>query len=105
VPIMLNSLLTQIGLDPANAILLRHQDKRAPRGRTPYELRRNNRPDFERYQSTQNIKNRQKFSRAPVWASFVGTPDSATMFAGMFAAKYTGWPAGGRYALAACRWD
>lgn len=89
-PIMLNSLLTQIGLDAANAILLRHQDKRAARGRTPYELWRDNRPDFERYQSTQNIKNRQKFSRAPVWVSFVGTPDGATMFAGMYAAKYTG---------------
>jgi hypothetical protein len=89
-PIMFNSLLTQNALDPANVILLRHQDQRAARGRTPYELWRDNRAAFERYQSTQRIANRRKFSSAPVWASFVGTPDGATMFAGMYAAKYNG---------------
>ena len=89
-PIMLNSLLTQIELEPANVILLRHQDKRAAPGRTPYELWRDNRPAFERYQSTQNIRNRQKLSRASVWASFVGTFDGATMFVGMYATKYNG---------------
>jgi len=89
-PIMLNSLLTQIELEPANVILLRNQDKRAAPGRTPYELWRDNRPAFERYQSTQNIRNRQKLSRASVWASFVGTFDGATMFVGMYATKYTG---------------
>jgi hypothetical protein len=89
-PIMFNSLLTQNALDPANVILLRHQDQRAAPGRTPYELWRDNRPNFESYQSTQSIANRQKFSRAPVWASFVGTPSGATMFVGMYAAKYSG---------------
>src|ERR1700730_13142044 len=89
-PIMLNSLLTQIELEPANVILLRNQDKRAAPGRTPYELWRDNRPAFERYQSTQNIRNRQKLSRASVWASFVGTFDGATMFVGMYATKYNG---------------
>jgi hypothetical protein len=89
-PIMLNSLLTQLGLDPAKVILLRHQDKRAARGRTPYELWRDNRPAFEDYQSTQSIEKRQRLSRATVWMSFVGTPDGATMFAGMYAAKYIG---------------
>jgi hypothetical protein len=89
-PIMFNSVLTQNALDPANVILLRHQDQRAARGRTPYELWRDNRPAFESYQSTQRIKNRHKFSRAPVWASFVGTPSGATMFVGMYAAKYSG---------------
>jgi hypothetical protein len=88
-PIMFNSVLTQNALDPANVILLRHQDQRAARGRTPYELWRDNRPAFESYQSTQRIKNRHKFSRAPVWASFVGTPSGATMFVGMYAAKYS----------------
>jgi hypothetical protein len=89
-PLLFNSLLAQNDLVPANVILLRHQDKRAARGRTPYELWRDNRPAFERYQSLQSIENRQKLSRAPVWASFVGTPDGATMFAGMYAAKYNG---------------
>lgn len=93
-PIMFNSLLTQNALDPAKVILLRHQDQRAERGRTPYELWRDNRPAFESYQSTQSIANRPKFERATVWASFVGTPDGATMFVGMYAAKYNGLLAG-----------
>ncbi len=89
-PIMFNSLLTQHGIDAAHVILLRHQDQRAARGRTPYELWRDNRPAFECYQETQSIKNRQKLSRASIWASFVGTPDGATMFAGMYAVIYNG---------------
>ncbi len=88
--ILFNSVLTQNGIDPANVILLRHQDQRAARGRTPYELWRDNPPAFERYQSLQSIPNRPKFSRAPIWASFVGTPDGATMFVGLYAAKHIG---------------
>jgi hypothetical protein len=87
---MFNSLLTQNALDPANVVMLRHQDQRAARGRTPYELWRDNRPAFENYQSTQSIGNRAKLERATVWASFVGTPDGATMFVGMYDAKYSG---------------
>jgi hypothetical protein len=88
--ILFNSVLTQIGIDAANVILLRHQDQRAARGRTPYELWRDSPPAFERYQSVQSIPNRPKFLRAPIWASFVGTPDGATMFVGLYAAKYCG---------------
>lgn len=44
----------------------------------------------QRYQSTQKIANKKKFSRAPVWASFVGTPRGETMFVGMYAAQYSG---------------
>jgi len=47
-PIMFNSLLTQNALDPANVVLLRHQDQRAARGRTPYELWRDDRPASHR---------------------------------------------------------
>jgi hypothetical protein len=89
-PILFNSLLAQHGIAPAAVILLRHQDKRASPGRTPYELWRDNRPAFEVYQSCQSFKNRSKLSRAPNWASFVATPDGATMFVGMYAAKYKG---------------
>jgi hypothetical protein len=89
-PIMFNSLLTQYGFDPAEVILLRNQHQRAARGRTPYGLWRDNRPIFDSYQSTQSIANRPRFSRAPVWASFVGTPGGATMFVSMYAAKYSG---------------
>jgi hypothetical protein len=48
-PFLFNSLLTQYVFDPANVILVRHQDQRATPGRTPYELWRDNRPVFERY--------------------------------------------------------
>lgn len=89
-PILFNSLLSQLGLAPETVILLRHQDKRAAPGRTPYELWRDDRPAFEADQSRQSIGNRPKFSRAPNWASFVATPGGATMFAGIYAAKRTG---------------
>jgi hypothetical protein len=88
-PILFNSLLGQFGIAPADTILLRHQDKRAAPGRTPYELWRDNRPAFEDYQSGQSFANRPKFLR-PIWASFVGTPDGATMFVGLYYAKYKG---------------
>jgi hypothetical protein len=90
VPILFNSLLAQIDLKPEQVILLRHQDKRAARGRTPYELWRDDPPAFESYQSIQSFENRPKFSRATYWVSFVATPDSATMFVGLYAAKYKG---------------
>jgi hypothetical protein len=89
-PVLFNLLLAQIDLKPENVILLRHQDKRAARGRTPYELWRDDPPAFECYQSIQSLENRPKFSRARNWASFVATQDGATMFVGTYAAKYIG---------------
>jgi hypothetical protein len=90
VPVYFNSLLAQFGLTPETVILLRHQDKRAWPGRTPYELWRDNRPAFEDYQSYQTFDNRSKFTRAPHWASFVATPSGATMFVGLYTAEYRG---------------
>jgi hypothetical protein len=87
---MFNSLLDNLGISMAKVILLRHQDGRSARGRTPYELWRDNRPGFELYQSFQTTRDRSKFSRVPYWASFVATPDGATMFVGLYAAKYQG---------------
>ena len=59
-PIMFNTILTEAGLSLADVCLLRHQDNRADRGRTPYELWRDTRPEFDRYQSRQNVKRRQE---------------------------------------------
>jgi hypothetical protein len=87
-PIFFNSLLAQFGIAPSTVILLRHQDKRALPGRTPYELWRDNTPEFERYQSCQSVENRAKFSRGQNWASFVGTPGGDTMFVGLYTATY-----------------
>lgn len=89
-PIMFNTLLSHAGLDLDDVILVRHKDNRADRGRTPYEMWRDNRPAFEDYQSHQDVKNRSRFSRAGRWASFVGTPGGETMFAGLYTAAYEG---------------
>jgi hypothetical protein len=89
VPIMFNTVLRQAGLSLTDVCLVRHQDSRAARGRTPYELWRDDRPAFDLYQSHQKKASHQKFSR-PLWASFVGTHDNDTLFVGVYAAKYRG---------------
>lgn len=85
-----NSLLNQLGLDASDVVLLRHQDHRAKKGRTPYELWRDDKPAFEQYQSTQDFRNRPKLTRVKYWASFVGTADGKTMFVGTYGATYRG---------------
>jgi hypothetical protein len=87
---MFNTILLDAGLSLADVCLLRHQDQRAARGRTPYELWRDDTPAFDCYQSHQRIDGRSKFSRAHHWASFVGTPAGETLFAGLYHAKYRG---------------
>lgn len=87
--IMLNTILVAAGFQLTDVRLLRHKDNRADRGRTPYELWRDDRPQFESYQSTQSIANREKVS-ARFWASFVGTPSDETLFVGLYAVKYLG---------------
>src|SRR5438445_11202545 len=88
-PIMLNTILSEASLPLVDIRLLRHKDKRAARGRTPYELWRDNRPQFELYQSTQSIANRQKLN-APCWAVFIVNLNDETMFAGIYAVTYRG---------------
>ena len=88
-PIMFNTILREAGLPLADVRLIRHKDKRARKGRTPYELWRDNRPQFELYQSTQSIRNRQKFT-APYWAVFIVNLNDETMFAGLYAVRYQG---------------
>lgn len=71
-------------------ILLRHQDPRAARGRTPYELWRDDPATFDLYQSHQATDARSKFRRAHCWASFIGTPVGETLFVGLYHASYRG---------------
>lgn len=85
-PIMLNTVLQAADFDVADIRLLRHKDNRATKGRTPYELWRDNRQQFNLYQATQGIKNESKL-RAPYWASFVGTPSDETLFVGIYSVK------------------
>ncbi len=86
-PMMFNMLLREAGLALADVRLLRHKDKRAAKGRTPYELWRDNRQQFDLYQATQRVGNRDKL-RAPCWASFLGTPSDETLFVGLYGVKY-----------------
>jgi hypothetical protein len=88
-PIMFNTILQSEGLDLGDVRLLRHQDNRAERGATPYELWRDDRPKFEIYQSHQRVDRRANFSSL-FWATFVGTPENETMFVGLYGVKYGG---------------
>ena len=88
-PIMLNTILREIDLPLNDIRLIRHKDKRAKRGFTPYELWRDNLSQFENYQSTQSIPNRAKLN-VPYWAVFVVNLNNETMFAGLYTVKYRG---------------
>lgn len=82
-PILFNSLLREAAFQLNEVRLVRHKDQNSARGRTPYELWRDNRPQFEFYQSTQRVENGTKFA-AKYWASFLGTPNDETLFIGVY---------------------
>jgi len=86
-PIMFNSILQEAGLPLEEVRLIRHKDKRAAKGFTPYELWRDNRPQFDLYQASQNLKNRNLLSSA-YWAPFVVNMADEAVFAGIYSAKY-----------------
>lgn len=88
-PIWFNSILRDAGISPIDTRLIRHKDKRATRGRTPYELWRDNRPMFDAYQSSQRISNRTKLS-SPFWAVFIVNFADETMFGGIYRVQYRG---------------
>jgi hypothetical protein len=85
----LNTLLSEAGVPLAAVRLLRHQDSRSAKGRSPYELWRDERPAFMNYQESQRFGNRAKL-RADYWASFVVTPAGETLLAGFYACGYVG---------------
>jgi hypothetical protein len=88
-PIMLSTVLESSGLNLKDVRFVRHKDQRASKGRSPFELWRDQRPLFEDYQSSQAIKNRKKFS-ASHWCVFVVDGFDETMFAGIYSAKFLG---------------
>ena len=89
-PIKFNSVLANVGINPKSVVLMRHQDQRSDPGRTPYDLWRDDRSSFLRYQSVQAISKRATLCRAPIWAAFVVTHNGGTMFAGLYFAEYLG---------------
>jgi hypothetical protein len=82
-PIMFNSILSTAGFSLTEVRLMRHKDNQALKGRTPYELWRDDRPQFEVYQSTHSMEKRAKLN-TPYWAVFLGTPQDETLFIGMY---------------------
>lgn len=88
-PIMLNTVLHEAGLPLSEVRLVRHKDKSATKGRSPYELWRDNRPQFDLYQSSQSFEKRKMFS-APYWAVFIANFNNETMFVGVYRVKYRG---------------
>lgn len=85
-PIIFNSILREAKLSLSDVRLLRHKDTSSEKGRSPYELWRDDRPQFDRYQSTQLVTNRTKLD-VRYWASFLGTPSDETLFVGLYEVK------------------
>ncbi len=77
-----NLLLKSEGIDPREVRLLRHQQP-SEVGLSPYALWRDDRPEFERYQSAQRADRRGYF-KGQFWAGFVVPPDGSTLFAGLY---------------------
>lgn len=84
-----NHLLSAVGIDPADVRLLRHKDQRALKGRSPYEMWRDDRDQFELYQSTQSLRNRS-YLTGKYWAAFIGTPADETLFIGLYRTENLG---------------
>jgi hypothetical protein len=82
-PILFNSILSAAGIPVSETRLLRHKDTRAEKGRSPYELWRDDRPQFDIYQAGQSFGNANKL-RGDYWASFIGTPARETIFVGLY---------------------
>ena len=88
-PLLFNDILRNVGIDPKRVRLLRHKDSSSAKGRSPYEMWRDDRQSFEFYQSIQLIKNRSNL-RAEHWAAFVVTPGGQTLLAGIYDCRYCG---------------
>jgi hypothetical protein len=86
-PEYFNQVLQSAGLDLGKVKLLRHQDKSSTKGRTPYNLWRDDMEAFEWYQACQRQEHRAHL-RAPYWASFVVTPANETLFVGVYQARF-----------------
>lgn len=87
-PLRFNMLLAEVGIKPTDVRLIRHQTNKVS-GKTPYSLWRDNRSDFEVYQSTQDSEQRARFN-GRYWASFVSPPQGGTLFIGLYEVSRSG---------------
>lgn len=76
-----STLLEQAGIPLKDTWLLRHQDKRGGKGKTPYQLWRAQDGSLERYQQ---IQSRDVFKPGKWLATFVATPLGETLFTGLY---------------------
>ncbi len=79
--ISFNHLLRTAGIDLARARLVRHQDNRAPAGKSPYDLWV---ADDGRLELYQRIQSKDRFKGADWVISFVATPLNETLFIGSY---------------------
>lgn len=82
-----NAILRDAGVDPATVKLVRHQDGRAAKGRTPYDLWCAKDGRLEQYQA---IQSKARFDGSAFIASFIGTPTNETLFVGLYAVNGRG---------------
>lgn len=82
-PILFNTLLEQNEIEPGDVRLIRHKDRRAEKGRNPFELWLYDTESFEKYQSIQGIDGEVKLN-SRYWASFVGSNTGETIFVGLY---------------------
>jgi hypothetical protein len=88
-PTMFNTLLREAGLSLTEVRLLRHKDKSAKKGYTPYDLWYLRPRQFELYQSHQTHRDGARL-KGSYWASFLGRIPGETMFIGIYAVHYLG---------------
>jgi hypothetical protein len=89
-PITFNIVLRNAGIQPSDVRLLRHRDSSAEKGKTPFELWRDDRAAFNSYQRVQEISNRVRFGDAIYWASFTGLDNGDTLFVGLYRCHFAG---------------
>jgi hypothetical protein len=76
-----NQLLQAASIPPDQTRMVRHQSKRGPLGKSPYDLWRAQDGSFEQYQCIQGDK---EFSVGDWVVSFVPGPSGETLFVGMY---------------------
>jgi hypothetical protein len=82
-----NQLLQKVGIDLASTRLVRHQDNRAPAGKSPYGLWVAADGRFDLYQ---RIQGKERFKDATWIVSFLATPLDETLFAGVYRVQGVG---------------
>ncbi len=80
-PTTFNTLLREVGIDPKEVRILRHQQG-VHHGQTLFEFRRDNPNGFLAYQCVQSAKPR--FQTSTYWASFTVSPSGNVLFAGLY---------------------